>query len=289
MIPIPIERTDDLERVATDIRKDIVRMIAHAGSGHPGGSLSVVEILVVLWLSGVMNVNQDDFCWEQRDLFFLSKGHAAPALYSVFKQIGWLSEEDLMTLRRLGSKLQGHPDSRSCPGVEVCSGSLGQGLPVAVGSALGLKMHSSPDASYDRCAVCVVGDGELQEGSNWEALMFAAHRKLDNLLLVIDANGLELDEHVESECSLGDLAGKLCAFGWNVLEVDGHDVNALRNACRSWKLDRTGPTAIIARTVKGKGVSFMEGNVSWHGGTIGKDELELALHELELGTCVKGR
>lgn len=281
MMAIPDGSGRDLLRAANAMRADVVSMIARAGSGHPGGSLSCVDILAALYLGGIMDIDAADPSWEGRDLFFLSKGHAAPALYAAFHRLGWVDDDDIASLRTLGAKLQGHPDSNACPGVEVCSGSLGQGLPVAVGAAWALKRKATKEAAPERSVYALVGDGELQEGSNWEALMLGAHHRLDNLTLIVDKNRLELDTAVDSECTLGDLAQKLEAFGWCVFEVDGHDIESLLGTLRSARRVRDArPRAVIAHTVKGKGVSFMEDNVGWHGGAPNAVQTEQALSEL---------
>lgn len=281
MLAIPDGSVRELLRAANAMRTDVVSMIARARSGHPGGSLSCVDILAVLYLGGIMHIDGDDPSWEGRDLFFLSKGHAAPALYAAFHRLGWIDDDDISSLRTLGARLQGHPDSNVCPGVEVCSGSLGQGLPIAVGAAWALKRKAVEEGSPERSVYVLVGDGELQEGSNWEALMLGAHHGLDNLTLIVDKNRLELDTAVDSECALGDLAQKLEAFGWCVFEVDGHDIEDLLGtlgAARQTEDPR--PRAVIAHTVKGKGVSFMEDDVSWHGGAPDADQAKCALAEL---------
>ncbi len=281
MAAVPDCSVHELCLTANSMRADVVSMIAHAGSGHPGGSLSCVDILAALYFGGIMRIDVDDPNWTERDLFFLSKGHAAPALYAAFHRLGWVDDDDIASLRTLGAKLQGHPDSNLCPGVEVCSGSLGQGLPVAVGTAWALKRKATKESSPERSVYVLVGDGELQEGSNWEALMLGAHHRLDNLTLIVDKNRLELDTAVDSECTLGDLAQKLEAFGWCVFEVDGHDIESLLGTLRSARRVRDArPRAVIAHTVKGRGVSFMEDNVSWHGGAPNAVQTEQALSEL---------
>lgn len=281
MAAVPDCSVHELCLTANSMRADVVSMIAHAGSGHPGGSLSCVDILAALYFGGIMRIDVDDPNWTERDLFFLSKGHAAPALYAAFHRLGWVDDDDIASLRTLGAKLQGHPDSNLCPGVEVCSGSLGQGLPVAVGTAWALKRKATKESSPERSVYVLVGDGELQEGSNWEALMLGAHHRLDNLTLIVDKNRLELDTAVDSECTLGDLAQKLEAFGWCVFEVDGHDIESLLGTLRSARRVRDArPRAVIAHTVKGRGVSFMEDNVGWHGGAPNAVQTEQALSEL---------
>lgn len=272
----------ELELVANAMRHDIITMLEAAKSGHPGGSLSAADILAALFFSGEMAYDVSDPDDHSRDRFVLSKGHAAPALYAVFHQLGWIADEELATLRHLGSRLQGHPDSNALPGLEVCSGSLGQGLSVASGIALGLRIDETCPDSPKR-VYCLLGDGELQEGSNWEAMMFAAHRGLDNLIAILDLNNLQIDGHVTDVCSLGDVRAKFAAFGWNVLDVDGHDIDALLGAIRAAKENvGTGrPTAIVCTTVKGRGVSFMEDQASWHGSAPNHEQALAALAELD--------
>ncbi len=266
----------ELERRANEMRIDIVRMIAEAGSGHPGGSLSAIDILCALYFSGVMKHDPANPDWEERDRFILAKGHAAPALYATLAHAGYFPREELMTLRKLGSRLQGHPDSNLLPGVEVSTGSLGQGLSIAAGAAAGLSLEGS-----DATVFCLMGDGECQEGQVWEAAMFAAHRHLDNLVAVIDRNGLQIDGCTEVVCGPGDLHVKFSAFGWDVRDVNGHDIPALVDALGSAKTTQAGkPHLLVAHTVKGKGVSFMEGQAGWHGKAPSADQLEVALAEL---------
>jgi transketolase len=218
---------------------------------------------------------------HSQDHFILSKGHAAPVLYAAFHQLGWLTDDDMLTLRQLGSKLQGHPDAHACPGVEVCSGSLGQGLSVSTGIALGLKMDAKRDGTDPHHVFCVLGDGEMQEGSNWEALMFAASRGLDNIVAFLDLNNLQIDGHVTDVCTLGDVDAKLAAFGWSVQHIDGHDVDAIE-AATSAALAHTGsPSIVVCDTVKGKGVSFMEDQQGWHGVAPDHDQAAAAIAELD--------
>lgn len=265
-----------LTELARRMRIDIVRMIAEAGSGHPGGSLSCADIMTALYFGGVMEHRPQDPAWEGRDRFILAKGHAAPALYATLALAGYFPEDELMTLRKLGSRLQGHPDSNQVPGVEVSTGSLGQGLSVAAGAAAGLKLDGK-----DQAVFALLGDGECQEGQVWEAAMFAAHRKLDNLIAIVDRNGLQIDGATEDVCNPGDIAAKLTAFGWDACEVDGHDIPALIHAFNAAKADRAGkPHAFVARTVKGKGVSFMEGQAGWHGKAPNAEQLAQALADL---------
>lgn len=268
--------SNELARIANDMRIDIVRSIASAGSGHPGGSLSCIDILAVLYFGGVLDHDPTDPGKPDRDRFILSKGHAAPALYAALAHAGYFPVEELASLRKLGSRLQGHPDSNLLPGVEVSTGSLGQGLSISAGTACGLKLDGSPATVFT-----VLGDGECQEGQVWEAAMFAAHRSLDNLVAIVDRNGLQIDGPCEDVCDLGDVRAKFEAFGWDAREVDGHDLDALRAALLEAKASRAGkPHALVARTVKGKGVSFMENSCGWHGKAPNAEQLADALDDL---------
>ena len=273
--------TRAIRLVANAMRHDIIDMLERSKSGHPGGSLSAADAMATLFFSGVMDFDRDNPDDHGRDRFFLSKGHAAPVLYATYHQLGWLSDDDLLTLRQLGSRLQGHPDCHACPGVEVCSGSLGQGLSVASGCALGLRMSATRAGTLPAQAYVLCGDGEMQEGSNWEALMFAAHKGLDNLTMILDLNNLQIDGHVTDVCSLGDIDGKLHAFGWNVIRVDGHDIKMLYAALCRAKSTTGAPTAIVMETIKGKGVSFMEDQVGWHGKAPSAEQAEKARVELD--------
>lgn len=267
----------ELERRANDMRADIVRMIAEAGSGHPGGSLSCADILAALYFGGVLEHDPENPEWEGRDRFILAKGHAAPALYAALAQAGYIPREELATLRKLGSRLQGHPDSNQVPGVEVSTGSLGQGLSIAAGAAAGLRLDGAPQTVF-----ALLGDGECQEGQVWEAAMFAAHRKLDNLVAIVDRNGLQIDGRTCDVRDPGDLGAKFAAFGWDVDEVDGHDLDALVAVLGAAKAGRDGrPHAVIARTVKGKGVPFMENEAGWHGKAPNAEQAAEALAALE--------
>ncbi len=262
---------------ANEIRIDIVSMIAEAGSGHPGGSLSCTDILTALYFGGVMKHDPANPKMEGRDRFFLAKGHAAPALYATLAHAGYFPREELATLRKLGSRLQGHPDSSLVPGVEVSTGSLGQGLSIAAGTACGLRLSGD-----DARVFAVLGDGECEEGQVWEAAMFAAHERLGNLIAIVDGNGLQIDGKVCDVCDPGDLGAKFAAFGWDVVEVDGHDVGSLVETLSALKAaggDK--PHAVIARTVKGKGVSFMEDQAGWHGKAPNAEQLKTALAELQ--------
>ncbi len=268
------ELRNRLETISRELRMDIVRMIGLAGSGHPGGSLSCVEILACLYFYK-MRHRPEQPEWPLRDRFVLSKGHAAPALYATLARCGYFDREELWSLRRLGSMLQGHPDRKRTPGVEISTGSLGQGLSAACGMALGLRMDGLACKVY-----ALIGDGESQEGGIWEAAMLAAHQRLDNLVAILDNNGLQIDGRCCEVVDLGDLPSKWRSFGWEVDEVDGHDVLEICEALD--RADRAaGPRMIIARTVKGKGVSFMENNVDFHGKAPTREEMERALKELE--------
>lgn len=263
-----------LEKKATEIRKDIVEMICKAKSGHPGGSLSACDIVVSLYYS-VMNVSPENYSDENRDRFILSKGHAAPLLYAVLADKGYISKELLGTLRQYGSPLQGHPDMKKVKGVEISTGSLGQGLSVANGMALSAKISNRDYRTY-----VVMGDGELQEGQVWEAVMTAAHHKLDNLTAIVDFNNLQIDGNVSDVKDVSPIDKKFEAFGWNVLTADGHDFNELLAAFEKAKSFKGKPTVIVASTVKGKGVSFMENVCDFHGKAPSKEETEKAVKEL---------
>jgi transketolase len=265
-----------VKAAAAQMRGDIVEMIAEAGSGHPGGSLSAADIMATLYFGGVLRHDPANPGWDARDRFVLSKGHAAPVLYAALAEAGYFGRDHLATLRKLGSMLQGHPDSKKTPGVEVSTGSLGQGLSISCGLAAGLR--GNPDD--DRVVFCLLGDGELQEGQIWEAAMFAAHESLDNLVAIVDDNGLQIDGACSEVMCLGHIATKFKAFGWNAIEVDGHDVGALHDVMLTAKSHSDGPTVIVAKTVKGKGVSFMEDNAGWHGRAPSVEEREKALAEL---------
>lgn len=264
----------ELEERARVVRADIIRMIARAGSGHPGGSLSVADILTALYFTR-LNHRPKDPRWADRDRLILSKGHAAPALYAVLGECGYFPKGEFLKLRRFGAMLQGHPDATRVPGVETSTGSLGQGISVGVGMALAGRL----DARSYRVYVCL-GDGELEEGEVWEAAMAAAHYRLDRLCAIVDFNGLQIDGRVQDTLNPEPIPAKWAAFGWDVREIDGHDFRQIV-AALDWaaeKKDR--PSAIIARTVKGKGVSFMEAQVNWHGVAPTADEAKRALAEL---------
>lgn len=259
------------------MRRDIVEMVATAGSGHPGGSLSAVEIVATLY-GAVMRHDPARPDWPERDRFVLSKGHAAPVLYAALAESGYMPREELASLRDLGSRLQGHPDMRKLPGVEVSTGSLGQGLALANGMALALRLQGNADPTV----FCLLGDGELQEGEVWEAAMFAAHNALHNVVAIVDGNGLQIDGACCDVMDLGSIPAKFAAFGWTVFECDGHDVSALLDAFAGAKAVEVGPACIVARTTKGRGVSFMEGLCDWHDKAPNAEECARALEELPL-------
>ena len=259
---------------ALEMRRMIIEMLTEAGSGHPGGSLSAADIMAVLFFHE-MNVDAAQPKMAERDRFVLCKGHAAPALYSVLALKGFFPKEDVFTLRKLGSHLQGHPDMKKLPGVDVSTGSLGQGLSMASGMALAGKMDDAPYRVY-----AVLGDGELEEGQVWEAAMFAAHYKLDNLCAFVDNNGLQIDGNIDCVLSPNPIADKWRAFGWHVIEIDGHDIQEIFMALDQARTVKGQPTMIVAHTVKGKGVSFMENQAGWHGAAPKPDEKDRALAEL---------
>lgn len=265
----------ELKNHAINIRKNIVEMIAKSKSGHPGGSLSSVEILTYLYFKE-MNINKDNLDSKERDYFVLSKGHAAPVLYATLSEAGFIPKEELMTLRTLGSNLQGHPDSKRIKAVDVSTGSLGQGISNAVGIAIGAKIDNSNTRIYT-----LLGDGELQEGLVWEAAMSAAHYKLDNLVAFIDYNNLQIDGKNEDVMNIKPLDKKFEGFGWNVLIIDGHSFKDLENALKNARETKDKPTVIIANTVKGKGVSFMENNAGWHGSAPNAQQRDQAVEEIE--------
>ena len=260
-----------LEDKARELRIDIVRTLHKSQSGHTGGSLSAIDMITALYFHK-MRHDPEDPAWEERDRFVLCKGHAAPAQYVALAHAGYFPREDLMMLRRLGSHLQGHPDSKSTPGVEVCTGSLGQGLSMANGMALGLRLNGGASRVY-----ALLGDGELQEGQVWEAAMAAAHYKMDNLCALVDANSLQIDGEVAKVMGVAPIAHKFKSFGWHALEIDGHDMAAILAALDHAQTVKGQPTVIVANTVKGKGVSFFENKASYHGVPPSDEELPKAL------------
>jgi transketolase len=265
----------ELEALARRIRRHIVSMIGKAGSGHPGGSLSAVEIVTALWFK-VMRHKPQDPCWPDRDRFILSKGHAAPLLYAVLAECGYFPVEELLTLRQPDSRLQGHPDCTTTPGIEISAGALGQGLSFAIGVSLAGRLDSRDYGVY-----VLLGDGECDEGQVWEAAMAAAHFKLDNLIAVVDNNGQQIDGWNRDVMNLDPFNEKWAAFGWQVIEVDGHNFPQLLQAFDRAKLVKGKPTVVIAHTVKGKGVSFMENNPDFHGKAPDAEEVAIALRELQ--------
>ena len=265
----------ELEKMANEIRKDIVTAVHSAKSGHPGGSLSSADIFTYLYFQA-MNEKPANPKWEDRDRFVLSKGHVAPGLYSTLAEKGYFPKEDLKTLRHTGSYLQGHPDMKHIPGIDMSSGSLGQGVSVAVGMAAAGKYDKKDYRVYT-----LTGDGEIQEGQNWEAAMWAGHRKLDNLVVIVDNNNLQIDGSVEDVCSPYPIDKKFEAFNFHVINIDGNDFDQIRAAFKEARETKGMPTAIIAKTVKGKGVSFMENAAGWHGKAPNDEEYEIAMADLE--------
>lgn len=265
---------DMLRKKCREVREDILRMLTEAGSGHPGGSLSAVELLVGLYYTKLRH-RPDEPDWPERDRFILSKGHIAPALYTVMAHRGYFPREELLTLRKFGSRLQGHPASLKLPGIEVSTGSLGQGLSVGVGLALGAKLDRAAWRTY-----VLLGDGETQEGQVWEAAMSAGHYRLDNLCAIVDRNYLQIDGNTEEVMTLDPYPEKWRTFNWNVLEINGHRIEEVIEAYERAEQMKGRPTVIIARTVKGKGVPFMENNAGWHGKAPKREELDEALKHL---------
>ena len=265
----------ELKKIANDIRKGIVTAVFHAKSGHPGGSLSAADILTYLYFEE-MNVDPAEPKKADRDRFVLSKGHIAPGLYSTLAHRGFFPVEDLKTLRHVGSYLQGHPDMKHIPGVDMSSGSLGQGLSAAVGMALAGKMDQKDYRVY-----CMCGDGEIQEGQIWEAAMKAGHLGLDNLCVIVDNNGLQIDGNIADVCSPYPIADKFKAFNFDVIEIDGHDFDQIRGAFTAAKENKGKPTCIVAKTHKGQGVSFMTDQAGWHGKAPNEEEYKIAMADLE--------
>ena len=273
---LSVDEKNKLKSFALNVRRDIVTMVHDAKSGHPGGSLSGADILTVLY-EKCLTIPAD---WDKnpnfadRDRFILSKGHASPLLYSVLAEHGMFPKDELTTFRKIHSKLQGHPSKGYVPGIEASTGSLGQGLALGCGIAMGLKLDKN-----NANVVVYMGDGELQEGSCWEAFMQAAHRNLNNLIAIIDRNNLQIDGCTEDVMSIGDVAEKIKAFGWDVIEIDGHNFDEIFDATEKAKLSNK-PCAIVAHTIKGKGISFMENNAGWHGKAPNDEQLAQALEEL---------
>ncbi|NQV13603.1 MAG: transketolase [Parcubacteria group bacterium] len=268
------EERQKIEDLAKEARAEILKMICRADSGHPGGSLSIVDVLAVLYGLKLRHRPAEPK-WPERDRFVLSKGHAAPALYATLALTGYFDRKLLETLRELDSSLQGHPDMNKTPGLDFSTGSLGQGLSVGCGMALAAQIDDQKHQTY-----VFVGDGELQEGQNWEALMFANQHKLSNLTLIVDDNGMQLEGPTENITDLGDIGEKLTNFGWNVLEIDGHNLEQIEEAIESAQSSRE-PTAVVANTVKGKGISFIETANEYHGKPLSERELLKSLKELK--------
>jgi transketolase len=268
------KNVEELAAICRTTRRQIVEMITAAKSGHPGGSLSAVETMVTLYFD-VLRHDPANPHWEDRDRIILSKGHACPVLYSVMAQCGYTPADELKNLRKLGSIYQGHPDVRFIPALEASTGSLGQGLSIGIGMALGTKLDGRPSRTY-----VILGDGEIQEGQIWEAAMFAPFNKMDNIVCIVDYNHIQLDGFTKDIMDLEPLVDKWKAFGWHTLSVDGHSIAALQAAFAEAEATKGKPTCIIANTVKGKGVSFMENNPKYHGVAPTQDELEKALQEI---------
>ncbi|EOC99542.1 transketolase [Caldisalinibacter kiritimatiensis] len=269
-----MEKHQELKKIANTLRKDIIKMINAASSGHPGGSLSACEIVTALYFKE-MKIDPQNPNWEDRDRFVLSKGHGAPVLYAALAEKGYFQKEELMKLRKVGEMLQGHPDMKGTPGVDMSTGSLGQGLAVANGMALAGKLDNKDYRVY-----VLLGDGEVQEGMIWEAAMFAAHNRLNNLTVFLDHNGLQIDGKNREVMNIEPIDKKWEAFGWHVIKIDGHNFEEIFKAIEESKGVKDRPTIIIANTVKGKGVSFMENKVGWHGSAPNDEETEKALDEL---------
>lgn len=264
----------ELQEIANGLRKDIIKMLCESKSGHPGGSLSACEILSVLYFSE-MNIDPERPDMETRDRFVLSKGHGAPVLYAALAERGYFSKDELKKLRKIGAMLQGHPDMKGTPGVDMSTGSLGQGISAACGMAKSAKISDECYRIY-----ALIGDGEMQEGLVWESAMFAAHYGLDNLTVFLDHNGLQIDGKNEDVMGIDPVNEKFAAFGWNVIEADGHCVEELQNALESAKSVKGKPSVIIASTTKGRGVSFMEDQADWHGAAPSVEQRDEALEEL---------
>ncbi|MBD5487443.1 MAG: transketolase [Lachnospiraceae bacterium] len=265
----------ELQRAANEVRKGIITAVHGAKAGHPGGSLSAADVFTYLYFEE-MNIDPKDPKKADRDRFVLSKGHTAPGLYSALANRGYFPVEDLKTLRHLGSYLQGHPCMQETPGVDMSSGSLGQGISAAVGMALAAKMDGKDYRTYT-----LLGDGEIQEGQVWEAAMFAGHRKLDNLVVIVDNNGLQIDGKIDDVCSPYPIDKKFEAFNFHAINIDGNDFDQIDAAFKEARATKGMPTAIICKTVKGKGVSFMENNAGWHGKAPNDEEYATAMADLE--------
>ncbi len=265
----------ELQKNANEVRKSIVTAVHAAKCGHPGGSLSAADVMTYLYFEE-MNVDPQEPKKADRDRFVLSKGHVAPALYSVLAERGFFAKDELLKLRKTGAMLQGHPDMKGTPGVDMSAGSLGQGISVAVGMALSAKLSGEDYRVYT-----MLGDGEIQEGQVWEAAMFAGHRNLDNLVVIVDNNNLQIDGSIDEVCSPYPIGEKFAAFNFHVVEIDGHDFDAIDAAFKKAKETKGMPTAIVAKTVKGKNVSFMENQASWHGAAPNDEQFAVAMADLE--------
>ena len=274
MIVVKITNVEALKRIAVEVRKGIIEAVYSAKSGHPGGSLSCADILTVLYFNQ-MNIDEKKPDDSNRDRLVLSKGHASPALYSVLAEKGYFDKELLKTFRKIGSNLQGHPDMKKVPGVDMTTGSLGQGLSAAVGMAIASKMDKAGCDIY-----CIMGDGEIEEGQVWEATMAASKNKLDNLCVIIDNNNLQIDGEIEKVGGMNNITEKFQSFGFNTINIDGHNIDSIIDACTTAKQTKGKPTVIIAKTVKGKGVSFMENQAGWHGKAPNEEQYNLAMEEL---------
>ena len=265
-----------LAKIANEVRKNVVTALHSAKSGHPGGSLSAADMLTFLYFEEMNGLDAKNPKNPNRDRFVLSKGHAAPGLYGVLAEKGFIPKEDLTTLRKIDSYLQGHPDMKHTPGVDMSAGSLGQGISAAVGMALSAKLSNESYRVYT-----LLGDGEIQEGQVWEAAMFAGHRKLDNMVFIVDNNNLQIDGTVEDVCSPYPIDEKFKAFNFHVVTINGHDFDQIRSALNEAKETKGMPTAIVMNTVKGKGVSFMENKVNWHGAAPNDEQYKVAMEDLE--------
>jgi transketolase len=264
-----------LKKLANEVRKGIVTEVHAAQSGHPGGSLSAADVFTFLYFEE-MNIDPENPKMDDRDRFVLSKGHTAPGLYATLAERGFFPKEELTTFRKVGTRLQGHPSMHMLPGLDMSTGSLGQGISTAVGMALSAKLQNKSYRTYT-----LLGDGEIQEGQVWEAAMFAGHKKLDNLVVIVDNNGLQIDGNIEDVCSPYPIADKFKAFNFHVITIDGHDFDAIEAAFKEARDVKGMPTAIIAKTVKGKGVSFMENQASWHGAAPNDEQYAIAMADLE--------
>jgi transketolase len=272
-----VQEYSNLKSIAANLRRHIISMVAAANSGHPGGSLSAAEIITALYFK-LMKIDVAQPRWKERDIFVLSKGHASPVYYAALAERGFFPVEELLSFRKVNSRLQGHPDRANIPGVDMTTGSLGQGLSAANGMALAAKL----DKQEQRWFYVLLGDGELQEGQVWEAIMTAAHYALDNVIAFVDWNGLQIDGAVSKVMNTAPLKDKFAAFNWHVQEIDGHDFAEIIAAVDNAKAAKGRPSVIIARTIKGKGVSFMENQAGWHGRAPGQEQAQQALQELEV-------